>query len=420
LFRIATTNLPKIRINNSLINSVCAAKGYNGKIGPAGLGVGKIYKNKIKYSQILINICIYLIKKSVLLMPTFAAIFWCGTASARQDGVQIAPPASDLIVSVQSIAARTVVPPEVIESTLSLDDGLSRLRDYFDNPLPDRVETTGRGFAVINKLIASSRVSDLNQEQLYAGVRRARDVGIGSIFSVPVSRLVISDDFIPTLDSYVWDFGSSDSRIATGFNLLSAGDPGVAGFLEPYARLGAHMLSGDGLVGVREFKTEIGNGRWRVTLIGDAPMTGDNRPAFGGEIVANGVSILVDDTGPNGWLPGAVMGQGGTGDSNGEDFQQTNQAVVVQFEVDVLDGLMTLQFVDDAAISGVIIEPNDQPASAVFKDWAANAPLLIGEALALAAALDARLWDFPNQGEFLIRQAKFPPPVGPIEATLSP
>ena len=276
------------------------------------------------------------------------------------------------------------VPSTVVDQSLK-DDAQSRrvVGDYLSGPLPDREAVIGRGQSLLYEMQRRGAGQTL--------LDRVREDTRRHACSALIINTDFDRDYLPPRTTLAFDLQPAGGAVARGFTPIIIGDQRIAA-ARGVVRNATQPIVGDALLGVTQFFTPIGNGRYRVVLFTDKLGEQAAQAPFSRVIDANGVRILAADLPPPRWLvqgyltnkavsPGLASAGSGPGGirllSTGD--LTADQGGAIEFEVDVVAGSLRLGFSPAAALSAVLIEPADQRSSLQLVGGARNGPAIIDQ-----------------------------------------
>lgn len=223
-----------------------------------------------------------------------------------------AAPGSAAAAAAKAVAAAegpTIkVPKDVLEGAVAgTPEGLEKVRKFL---VGDRLESqtvTDRSIALVRA--ARDTPTGQDPQQFLAISERISGVAKNIFEGSAITKLTVDKTFHPGPNDKAWKFGPNDAETPPGFEKITPQDPRLKGIrMRGVHRPGSDPLTSSGIVGVRNFQSELPNGEWRVTMITDdlgEPQT--SLAPFGQKMSVNSTHINLLESDPSQWLERAVL-----------------------------------------------------------------------------------------------------------------
>ncbi len=308
-----------------------------------------------------------------------AALTLPGAAALAQGAVPAAPAAKAAAAkapaakapAAKAPAELTKMPALVLAGLLTgTPESLLALKQYLAAVASSPDDVARRALDIVQQLKESGIVRD--PALIIAAAERVTQAVSETLSSAKITQLKVDRNFRPPAGVIALDLAPPDARGRAGFRKVLPSDPMLSGQnVQGIRRPGNDSgLLGDGIAGIENISLSMPNGEYRVTLItqslGDATT---NTAPFGQKIIGNGQSFDVSQAPPDTWLPPSVLSNAGLGGFSNVTKEQGG-AVTVNFKV--RDGMLNLGFDLGSYgglktyLSGVVIEPENQPAVLVI------------------------------------------------------
>jgi len=198
----------------------------------------------------------------------------------------------------------TQIPPDVAQAAIDENAaGDAKLRDFLtaDNADGQTVEDRARSLVrdLFNNPAAQDKFLDISQHVAELAGNIVKEIGGGQIQNVAVSK-----EYVPGPNDKAIRFGSADTAVPSGFELLTPQDPRLKGTdMRVVSLATGNPMTDTGIVGVRSFQVDVPSGDYRVILMtanSGQPDT-DSAP-FGGTVTVNSVAQQVALSDPSKWV----------------------------------------------------------------------------------------------------------------------
>jgi hypothetical protein len=289
-----------------------------------------------------------------------------------------------------SIAAATpkgATQPETEIDRLASDicsngpDWREHTRSWLRQSYPDRGETTARAVQLLQTAAArkgcpSQQITD------FVGLAKVETCVIYPIDAICLRRFVVPAGV------HAFDFQPQGGTLYPGMRPVVPGDPRVTGGVGVRYN-DALPASGDAISGLKEFRTLVPNGVWRVILVsGKRPLSQATASPFGSLFIANNQKFEIMTIGPDRWIPRGAFANLPPSEAFTPFLVLPGSAPAVVVEVSITDGELKLEFPEGAEVSIVYLEPADQQSSFVLDGAATVATQTPDGCLAQQEALD--------------------------------
>jgi hypothetical protein len=252
------------------------------------------------------------IRASVFWAITVSMAVWAGMTQLARAQAVIAPAAAATpAAAVKAVEAPVIteeVPPAVLQGLLSgTPEGSERVRSYLVGKKLEARLVSDRSVAIIGALRKLPAGQD--SQQFLALSSRVSEIAKAIFQTSSITKVTIDKTYRPGPGDRAWKFGPPDAEAPPGFEKVTPTDPRLKGVnMRGIHRPGSDPLTTSGIMGVRNFASELRNGPWRVIMITDD--LGESKTAlspFGQAVKVNAteVSLLQED--PSQWLEHAVL-----------------------------------------------------------------------------------------------------------------
>lgn len=285
-------------------------------------------------------------------------------------------------------ASNAAEPPsqEIIDAIIAGGPaGNAAIEEYLTSGNPSPEEVSRRAVALSRALALDPRLEE-DDETLFDRSLLIADYVSRALCAPRMIRLDVEFDYIPPQGTFAFDLGGNTTPEADGFAVFTPGAGGVASS-ESLDMLREGALLRDLLSGLRTVELTVPNGEYRIILVTLADFVG--RAPFGTTLTVNGESYLVGRaTEQDLWNRARlrVPPNGGTGIATVPEIAGTGGAIVVITQV--TNGKLILGFDNGVtgaggAVSGILVEPIDEPSSLVLENLARNLDLSFEDCLDL-------------------------------------
>ncbi|HUI16045.1 MAG TPA: hypothetical protein VL244_00145 [Alphaproteobacteria bacterium] len=251
------------------------------------------------------------------------------------------PPPAPTLAEIPTVQ----IPPEVEQAAIDENSaGDAKVREFLTADNADAQGITDRARALVRDLFnnpaAQDKFLDISQHVAELAGNIVKEVAGGQIQNVAVSK-----EYIPGPNDKGVRFGSADTALPSGFELITPQDPRIKGTdMRVIALANGNPMTNSGISGVRSVQFDVPSGDYRVILMtanSGQPDT-DSAP-FGGTVVVNSVAQQVALSDPSKWtgsgtlstppaaqpaekLPGAAPGTDALPGTNNQGGVTTHQS----------------------------------------------------------------------------------------------
>ena len=242
--------------------------------------------------------------------------------------------------------------------------GIEALHKYLESSQGGATAIEARAGDLIKALSSNPLMSDPFKMQEAAD--RIIDAATQSLNSLLVVPLFLGESITLPPGSFAYDFGPADLDSQIGFEKVAPDDERVTGdFMWAARPLNGESTTTSGIHGVRTFKMNVPNGRYRLILIvGDPGAQALNRP-LGGSVSSNGSIHPVAWIDPQDWLGYESLTATELAGGRPETVGTVGIFVV---EVEVTTGILEIGLLGGDGLgatflSAIVVEPADSEAS---------------------------------------------------------
>jgi len=209
------------------------------------------------------------------------------------------PPPAPVLAEIPSVT----IPPDVEQAAIDENPaGDTKVRGFLTADNADAQTVTDRARALVRDLFnnpaAQDKFLDIAQHVAELTGNVVKDMEGGQVQNVAVSK-----EYIPGPNDKAIRFGSADTAVPSGFELLTPQDPRLKGTdMQVITLANGNPMTNTGISGVRSFQVDVPSGDYRVILMTANSGQPDTSAApFGGTVTVNSVAQEVAVSDPSKW-----------------------------------------------------------------------------------------------------------------------
>lgn len=271
------------------------------------------------------------------------------------------------------------VPPAVLQGALNgTPAGIAALRAYLMSAGSEAIPRLSQN--VFQALKENQDNAD--PQALIRAVNRVANVGTSMVAVGRVMHAAVDSSYVPPQGTVALDFGPPDKTTAKGFERTLVSDPRLQGTnMRPVRRPGDSDLLSDGIRGIEKITLNVPDGSYRIILmtqnLGESKLM---ESPFGREVKVNDSAVAVSDDLPQSWIDEGVLTSRGadlvTREGGAHKLVEQQDAGFLVVEAAAVNGQLVIELKGAGSsgtyLTGLIVEPQNQPSSLVLSDTASQ------------------------------------------------